>query len=72
MPKAYRKKAIAFFSVLYPHTYFILKDLQIGVGVYIMDNMLGEDKNLKDTSKDSVKDTLSQPVNSMSLVSSWQ
>jgi len=37
-----------------------------------MDNMLGEDKNLKDTSKDSVKDTLSQPVNSMSLVSSWQ
>lgn len=34
--------------------------------------MLGEDKNLKDTSKDSVKDTLSQPVNSMSLVSSWQ
>ena len=52
--------------VLYPYTF---KGLAKSVRVYIMDIMSGENKNLKDTSKDYIKDTSSV---STSLANPWQ
>ncbi len=60
-----KKYACDEFLYLYWQKYYSCRNLVISkclaflFVLYIMDNMLGENKNLKDTAKDSIKDTFS-------------